>query len=286
MALMLRMSGIPARVVSGFSPGSFNSGHAASTACATSTPTRGSRSTSPTSAGSRSTPRPPAAPADRAGQGPEAEPPATAGATARPAWARRRRPRPDRGGAAGRGRRGSGRRRAVAGWRCRWSRAAGRARRGRAGGSCAGAAAPRRVRDRPRPGCASSSARCPGSGWPLAPGTTLLELERRLARAPAPGAAGYVARLREGRFSPARRPPARPRAAGALRRELTAAGGLRARLRGFRALPPGRPAGFLGASYGARPTTLAMSPDSRCIPPPTPLRPPRRAGRARRSAPC
>ena len=40
---MLRMAGIPARVAAGFSPGSYNR-DTASTACATSTPTRGSRS--------------------------------------------------------------------------------------------------------------------------------------------------------------------------------------------------------------------------------------------------
>ena len=59
---MLRMLGIPARVAAGFTPGSLQRRHAASTACATSTPTRGSRSGSPASAGCRSTRRRRAAP--------------------------------------------------------------------------------------------------------------------------------------------------------------------------------------------------------------------------------
>jgi hypothetical protein len=82
----------------------------------------------------------------------------------------------------------------------------------------------------------------PRLGWPVPAGTTLLELERRLARMAGPGAAGYVARLRDGRYSPrGARPPGRA-ARRALRRELTAAGGLRTRLRGLRVLPPRGPA--------------------------------------------
>ena len=61
-------------------------------------------------------------------------------------------------------------------------------------------------------------------GWQLPDGTTLLGLERRLARAAGPAAAGYVAGLRAHRFSPAT-PPAPGRAErSALRRELTATG--------------------------------------------------------------
>ena len=82
----------------------------------------------------------------------------------------------------------------------------------------------------------------PRLGWPVPAGTTLLELERRLGRMAGPGAAGYVARLREGRYSPrGARPPGRA-ARRALRRELTAARGPLARLRGFVALPPRGPA--------------------------------------------
>ena len=80
----------------------------------------------------------------------------------------------------------------------------------------------------------------PRLGWELAPGTTLLELERRLGRMAGPRAAAYVSRLRAGRFGRGR--PTAPDAAErrALRRELTAGRGLRVRLRGFLALPPGR----------------------------------------------
>jgi transglutaminase-like putative cysteine protease len=78
----------------------------------------------------------------------------------------------------------------------------------------------------------------PRLGWRFPAGTTLLALERRLARAAGPGAAGYVARLRAYRFS-----PAQPNAPGrgdrrALRRDLTSSGGPLARLRGYLAVPP------------------------------------------------
>jgi protein-glutamine gamma-glutamyltransferase len=75
-------------------------------------------------------------------------------------------------------------------------------------------------------------------GYRLAPGTTLLELERRLGAEAGPAAARYARLLRERRFAP----PGR-RSSGALdrrglRRALT--GPLRglAKLRGLRALPP------------------------------------------------
>jgi transglutaminase-like putative cysteine protease len=78
-------------------------------------------------------------------------------------------------------------------------------------------------------------------GWRLPPGTTLLALERRLARAAGPGAARYVAKLRAHRFG--LRKPSGPGPADrrALRRELSAAGGLRERLLGLLAIPPGGP---------------------------------------------
>jgi protein-glutamine gamma-glutamyltransferase len=75
-------------------------------------------------------------------------------------------------------------------------------------------------------------------GWPLPPGTTLLGLERRLGSAAGPDAARYVAGIRAHRFAPATPPaPGRPQRR-ALRRELTAHGGPLARLRGYLALPP------------------------------------------------
>jgi protein-glutamine gamma-glutamyltransferase len=82
-------------------------------------------------------------------------------------------------------------------------------------------------------------------GWELSPSTTLLELERRLGRVAGPGAAGYASRLRAGRFARGRTDPPAPSERRALRRELTAGRGLRARVRGFLALPPGKP--FIGS---------------------------------------
>ncbi|OLE35865.1 MAG: hypothetical protein AUG48_09520 [Actinobacteria bacterium 13_1_20CM_3_68_9] len=72
-------------------------------------------------------------------------------------------------------------------------------------------------------------------------GTTLLELERRLLGAAGPAAAGYAAKLRAARYAP--RDPGQSTAAErrAMRRELTSGLGLRARLRGLRAIPPGGP---------------------------------------------
>jgi hypothetical protein len=72
-------------------------------------------------------------------------------------------------------------------------------------------------------------------------GTTLLALERRLSSAAGPAAAGYAAKLRAARYAP--QDPGPPTAAErrALRRELTSGLGLRARLRGLYAIPPGGP---------------------------------------------
>ena len=72
----------------------------------------------------------------------------------------------------------------------------------------------------------------PRLGWRLAPGSTLLELERRLRSSAGPTAAGYVAGLREGRFSPA--PPAPPDRPAAARAAARAHG------RGRPAQPPAR----------------------------------------------
>jgi transglutaminase-like putative cysteine protease len=75
-------------------------------------------------------------------------------------------------------------------------------------------------------------------GWQMPAGTTLLGLERRLDRAAGPASADYAAGLRAYRYDP--RAPGAPslRARRALRRELTARGG---RLRGLIAIPPGGP---------------------------------------------
>jgi transglutaminase-like putative cysteine protease len=78
-------------------------------------------------------------------------------------------------------------------------------------------------------------------GWNLPENTTLLDLERRLGRLAGPASARYAAELRAHRYDP--HAPAAPTLSErrALRRELTAHGGVRARLRGLIALPPGGP---------------------------------------------
>ena len=77
-------------------------------------------------------------------------------------------------------------------------------------------------------------------GWQLPGSTTLLALERRLGRAAGPAAASYAARLRAHRYDPD--PPTLPGTADrrALRREL-AGRGLRGRWRALAALPPWGP---------------------------------------------
>ncbi len=74
--------------------------------------------------------------------------------------------------------------------------------------------------------------------YEIEPGTTLAELERRLAEEAGPAAARYVRRLNDGRYARAgARPPGRS-ARRALRRALTARGGRLGRVRGYLALPP------------------------------------------------
>jgi len=237
MALMLRMSGIPARVVSGFAPGSLDSD-------------TGEFRVRDLDAHSwvevyfndigwvTFDPTPQAAPADRAGQGPEAErldiP--TGGETRLGDGAG---PIPDRGGdpaatapGATEDEGGPSALPLVLALLAVAAAAALALRRRSTRGSGLGPA---------EAGLRELERALPRLGWSLGPGTTLLELERHLAGAAGPGSAGYVARLREGRFSPrGARPPGRAQRA-VLRRELTAAGGPRARLRGFLALPPGGP---------------------------------------------
>src|SRR5436190_1448511 len=73
-------------------------------------------------------------------------------------------------------------------------------------------------------------------------GTTLLALERRLQIVAGSAAAGYAAKLRAARYEPGRRSPPSPAERRALRRELSAGTGVRGRLRGLLAIPPGGPA--------------------------------------------
>jgi protein-glutamine gamma-glutamyltransferase len=81
-------------------------------------------------------------------------------------------------------------------------------------------------------------------GWPLKATDTLLSLERRLRNYGKPAAARYVAKLRTNRFSPTHPDaPVAPTLADrrALRDELASRNGLGSRLRGLRAIPPGGP---------------------------------------------
>jgi hypothetical protein len=180
-------------------------------------------------------PTPPTAPADRAGQGLGADQPDRPAAGATSSGAANPRPDSDAGAAGAGGSSGGGGSplvpvlvvvaiacaAAVALWR--WS------------------APRRRAGDGVDAGLRELERALPRLGWTLPPKTTLLELERRLQRAAGPASAGYVARLRQGRFSAAgAAAPARSERRS-LRRELTAKGGALARLRGYLALPPAWP---------------------------------------------
>jgi hypothetical protein len=76
---------------------------------------------------------------------------------------------------------------------------------------------------------------------PLAAGTTLRSIERRLRGAGGQRAAAYAARLREYRFDSGLRQPPSAAERRAARRALSAGHGLRGRLRGWIAMPPGGP---------------------------------------------
>jgi transglutaminase-like putative cysteine protease len=78
-------------------------------------------------------------------------------------------------------------------------------------------------------------------GTPIGPGETLLALEHKLRMRYKPATAGYVGMLRAGRFE--RDDASVPTLAErrAVRRELSAKRGLRGRLRGLFAIPPGGP---------------------------------------------
>jgi transglutaminase-like putative cysteine protease len=76
-------------------------------------------------------------------------------------------------------------------------------------------------------------------GHPVAPGCTLMDLERRLEAAGRKAAARYVRGVREHRFGE-RRPPADAAARRALRSALTAGGGPFGAARGYLTLPPRR----------------------------------------------
>jgi transglutaminase-like putative cysteine protease len=75
---------------------------------------------------------------------------------------------------------------------------------------------------------------------PLPPRTTLVDLERRMRSSRRRAVAGYVARLRSARFA-GRGGPANAGERNAVRRELAAGRGLRGRVMGLLAFPPGGP---------------------------------------------
>ena len=77
-------------------------------------------------------------------------------------------------------------------------------------------------------------------GWEVPATATLLGLERRLRRAAGPRAGAYARALRAYRYEVDRRAPGMDERR-ALRSELSARGGLRGRLRALLALPPGGP---------------------------------------------
>jgi hypothetical protein len=81
-------------------------------------------------------------------------------------------------------------------------------------------------------------------------GSTLLELERRLATVVGPASAAYAAALRRARYGRGAAPPPSPAERRALRRELAAGSGTRGRLRALPAIPPLAP-----AAEGAGPAT-------------------------------
>jgi transglutaminase-like putative cysteine protease len=80
-----------------------------------------------------------------------------------------------------------------------------------------------------------------GRGWSPSAGSTLLALEQRLAKIAGPAASAYVAALRTSRYAPGHPDPPGPSERRAFRRELTAGRGLRARMRAYRRIPPGGP---------------------------------------------
>ena len=233
MALMLRMVGIPARVVSGFSPGSFN---------------RDTREYRVRDLDAHSwvevyfsgigwvtfDPTPAAAPADRPGG--QADSSRSSDDSAGSITG-------DSGGAPGGDRPAlpaAGGGEEDGGTLPAWVAGSGLAVLVLA--ALAAAAVRRRRRLTPS-AAAEASLRelqraLPRLGWELGAGTTLLELERRLGRAAGPRAARYVARLRAGRFGRSAPDAPDPGERRALRRELTANRGIRTRLRGYLAIPP------------------------------------------------
>ena len=79
------------------------------------------------------------------------------------------------------------------------------------------------------------------AGWRIGPRTTLLAIERRSTGSARAAIRAYAAGLRAHRFGPTTSPPPGPAERRAVRRALSA-GGLRRRLRMLVSIPPGGPA--------------------------------------------
>ena len=235
MALMLRMSGIPARVATGFSPGSLNRD-------------TGEYRVRDLDAHSwvevyfngigwvTFDPTPPAAPADRAGQGPRASPEGED----RPRDALSGdgdSPLSDRAADTGAATRGGG---GGQGGGPPAGVLVGLALVALAGGVALLARRRLRPHGSAEAGLAELERALPRLGWKLPSGTTLLQLEQRLRRAAGPASARYVQQLRALRFGPGQGAPPPAGDRRAMRRELSAGRGPLARLRGFMALPPRR----------------------------------------------
>ena len=90
-------------------------------------------------------------------------------------------------------------------------------------------------------------------GWPIKTNETLLALDRRLARYRKEAAAHYVAKLRAGRFSPTNDGTPTLTDRRALRDDLVGRNGLRSRLSGLLALPPGGPSDSCSGATAPRP---------------------------------
>ena len=221
MALLLRMGGIPARVATGFTPGALRPQDAASTSCATSTPTRGSRPGSRATAGSRSTRRRP--PRRRARQPPtRPAPPAAAPGDGRRASAATGASEPRRAARAAADGRARGGAAALAG--------VGAARRARRwlGALAVAPPAPRRAARALAELERALRAHAAGS---RPPGTTLQRARAPLRRA-RPPPPGYVRALREQRYRDGRaRRPTRAQRRGLRSRARPRAAGSRGRLR-------------------------------------------------------
>ena len=78
-------------------------------------------------------------------------------------------------------------------------------------------------------------------GWSLGPAPTLYGIERDFGEAGRPIVSGYAGKLRRHRFGAAAAQPPQGAERRRLRRALTAGGGLARRLRAYRELPPGGP---------------------------------------------